>query len=301
MNVIQIENGESVGEQPDGRQVEPSCAMSKSELFAKSVVEAVRTSRKYRDIDPGLVYSLAVAELAKGIPESEVEERVRSKLHQVGGAFFVGEPKFGKALDRLREAAADNNAATWRQVCADIMRKHASTAERLSILPEFYSKILSKVDGPIRSVVDLACGFNPLSWLWMGLAADVEYHCCDIYAGEVEFLNEYFRIADINGRAEVCDLSKAIPQRKVDLAFALKTIPTLEQIDKDAGARLLAEIPARYVVLSWPVRTLSGKNIGMSTNYAQRFEDLMRPHGWGSERFEFANELVFLVKKPSRE
>ena len=59
---------------------------------------------------------------------------------------------------------------------------------------------------PIRSVLDVACGLNPLAIPWMPLAPDVHYYACDIYADMIAFLNGFFQIAGIDGQAQACDL-----------------------------------------------------------------------------------------------
>ena len=69
--------------------------------------------------------------------------------------------------------------------------------------------------------------------------------------------------------------------------------PCLEQVDKDAGQRLLDTIHARHVIVSYPTRSVSGRNVGMAQHYAERFAGLVAGRGWLVERFEFENELVF--------
>jgi hypothetical protein len=81
------------------------------------------------------------------------------------------------------------------------------------------------------------------------------------------------------------------------LALVLKTLPTLEQIAKDAGRDLLRALDASYLLVSFPARSLGGRDKRMAAHYAQHFEAVVAAEGWPAERFEFASELAFLVRK----
>ena len=88
------------------------------------------------------------------------------------------------------------------------------------------------------------------------------------------------------------------PTQKADLAFVLKAIPCLEQVDKSAGIRLLDTINADHLLISFPAHTLGGRHKGMAVNYEARFWELVANRDWSTKKFEFANELAFLVTKP---
>ena len=91
---------------------------------------------------------------------------------------------------------ADNPAAV-QNCCREIMASHASTRERLQLLGDFYPRLFDESDKP-GTLLDLACGLNPLSWRWMGLPAGTCYRVYDIHAPRVAFLNEYFRLEGID-------------------------------------------------------------------------------------------------------
>src|SRR5262245_36790257 len=176
------------------------------------------------------------------------------------------------------------------------MECHASTRERLGILETFYTTALAGLP-PIHSVLDVACGLNPLAIAWMPLAPDATYDACDIYADMVAFLNDFFRLAGVRGQSQVCDVAGNPPGRAhappVDLALVLKALPPLEQIDKRAGLNLLRALNAKYLLVSFPARSLGGRDKGMVEHYASRFLALAAAEGWPVERFEFPTELVF--------
>ena len=71
----------------------------------------------------------------------------------------------------------------------------------------------------------------------------------------------------------------------------------MEQVEKGVGARLLAGVNADHVLVSYPARSLGGASKGMRENYAAQFADLAAGQGWTIQRFDFANELAFLIDK----
>ncbi|MCA9969864.1 MAG: hypothetical protein KC425_06595, partial [Anaerolineales bacterium] len=141
------------------------------------LVTAVLASSKYRDLAPELVRRIGARELAARRSFKEAVKATKNKLHQVGGAYFETRIDYGRAAARLRQAAGDE--AAWRAACRELMRLHASTRERLPILDGFYGALLADVP-PARSVLDIACGLNPLTWPWLPAAPGAVYQACDI-------------------------------------------------------------------------------------------------------------------------
>jgi 16S rRNA (guanine(1405)-N(7))-methyltransferase len=174
------------------------------------------------------------------------------------------------------------------------MSLHASTNERLPILDDFYGQILADVL-PIRSVVDLACGLNPLAIPWMPLAEDASYTAYDIYGDMIDFVDEFMARIGVNGRAHLRDIITQPPTVEADLVLLLKSVPCLEQVEKTAVSRLLDHIQARHLLISFPARTLGGHNKGMVATYEARFEELVDGRNWSFQRFQFDTELAFLV------
>lgn len=257
------------------------------------LVEEVCRSGKYADIDPGLVARIGAAELAKGRKFKDTVKAVRNKLHQVGGAYQNVAPKYAIWLDELRAA---EDADAFRQACMAVMAAHASTKERLPILEDFYRQVFAVLP-PVNSVLDVACGLNPLALPWMPLDEGVSYFACDMYADMVGFLNGFFALALPGGRTVVCDAVASLPRQAADVAFVLKAIPCLEQVDKDAGVRLLDGLNVRYAVISFPAKSLGGRSKGMVANYEAHFEELIAGRGWSVlARLEFATELAFVVE-----
>lgn len=260
------------------------------------LVSEVQGSVKYRDISPDLVRSIAAQELTKRRTRKEAVKATKNKLHQVSGAYLDPREHYAVWLQELREAQRSGEIEVIKQACRRIMSHHASTRERLSLLEQFYSTLLAELP-PMQSVLDLACGLNPLAYPWLPNAEKSTYYVCDIYRPMIEFLNGVMEVMGIDGKAEVRDILQACPTQEVDLALVLKTIPCLEQIDKQAGARLLRAINARYMIVSFPAQSLGGRNKGMLTNYEAHFYQLVEGEKWEIRKVEFASELVFVIEK----
>ena len=260
------------------------------------LVEAVRSTHKYRTIAPDLVRDLGVRELAKGRGWKGAVKATKRKLHQVAGAYMDMGPRYPEWLRELRAARLDG-FEPLREACAQLMEHHSSTRERLPLLDEFYTPLLAGLP-PIHRVLDIGCGLHPLALPWMGLPADVEYIALDIYEDMAAFLNEFFALLPVRGRAEACDVLRSLPEQRVDLAFLLKTLACLEHVDREAGRRLLESVPADVLVVSFPAQSLTGRRgKGMEVNYEAHFQELVTEKDWQIERFEFATELVFRVVK----
>nr|AIA10753.1 ribosomal RNA methyltransferase (FmrO) [uncultured bacterium] len=260
------------------------------------LVSDVQGSAKYRDMSLDLIRTIAAQELTKRRTHKEAVKATKNKLHQVSAAYLDPRENYTAWLQELREAQQTGTAEANKQTCKQIMSHHASTRERLPLLEQFYSTLLAELPAP-HSVLDLACGLNALTLPWFPHMEAITYYACDIYRPMIDFLNATMEIMHIRGCAEVRDILQSCPTQEADLALVLKTIPCLEQIDKQAGTRLLRAINARYMIVSFPAQSLGGRNKGMVTNYEARFYQLVEGENWEIQKYEFATELVFVIKK----
>ncbi len=138
------------------------------------------------------------------------------------------------------------------------MRAHASTAERIAWLDPFYEQVAGWCGEP-RSVVDLACGLNPLALPWLHVAPEARYWCCDIDRDLAAALARLDGVFPVEVQAETCDLLAAASPPPADLALLLKTVTTLEQQRTGAAGQVLAALDCPHVVLSLPRRSLSAR------------------------------------------
>ena len=256
----------------------------------EQLVQAVRESAKYRHVSEELIRRLGVRELARRRNLKEAIKETKNTLHQVAGAYLDNTPRYADGLARLTADPAGHDALTR------MMAQHASTRERLPHLSDFYSTLFADLP-PLRSILDLACGLNPLALPWMGLPPDVRYDAYDLYGDMMAFLNEFFRLSHPNAAAHAADVITHPPTQQADLALILKFLPVLEQTERGLTLDWLRCLPAPILIVTFPTRSLGGRGRGMAENYEARFSALIQQTDWRVERFLFPNELAFRIHK----
>ncbi len=260
------------------------------------LVELVRASSKYQSISEGLIREVGAKELVKRRNLKEAVKETRTKLHQVGSAFQEKPIPYELWREELNNLPTDINAEESQKFIRACLPMHASTAERLPILTEFFNQTLNSL-APVHSVLDLACGLTPLTLSWMPVTSDVVYSAYDIYEDMTSFIGDFFSHFGIMGRVSVCDLTARVPDDKAQVALLLKTIPCLDQVDKTAAKRLLLRLNCDFILVSFPAHSLGGRLKGMRENYEARFAELVKDENWKISRFEFSSELAFLIEK----
>lgn len=260
------------------------------------LVEAIRENAKYRAMDEGLVRRVGAQELASGRGWKEAVKAARGKLHQVGGAYQEGGIRYPAWLEELERLPRDLQHPAARDFCRRMMARHASTKERLPLLERFFADTLA-AEAPVQSLLDVACGLNPLALAWMPAAADVTYTACDVYADMVDFLNRFFAHFGVRGAAHVCDLTAGVPAEVAQVALVLKTIPCLEQVEKHVGPRLLDGLNAGTLLVSFPARSLGGRGKGMPQFYEAHLREMLADRPWQVERYAYETEIAFVLRK----
>jgi len=263
----------------------------------EELVTLVCQGRKYATVHRGLVRRIVAEELVAGRSPRETVKAVRRRLHQVGAAYVNVVPRYDRWLTLLRDAAASGDIDQIKDACRTIMAGHQSSRERLDILDRFYRDLLGSI-GPIGSVLDLASGLNPLAVPWMSLALGARYSARDVFADQMAFLAQALSLLGVQADAQCSDVLAEIPGPAADVALVLKAVPCLEQLEREAGDRLVALAPARYVVVSFPTASLGGrKDRGMLSTYRTRMARLREGQPWTVREYLYDSELAYLVDK----
>ena len=255
------------------------------------IVERVLRSSRYRDVDRALLSRLADEELPRARNADDAVKRVKRRLHQAVGAF-----RGARSASALADAwTGDLQDPGFRAACADAMRGHASTSERLPYLDSFHAGIWAHTGIP-RSVLDLGCGLHPLSLPWMGIES-ATYLASDVDHRPLETVRAFLELVGQPHRIEARDVVADPPNDTADVALLLKLVTTLDRQDPDAAARLLRRLRARHAVVSFPGRSLAGRGKGMERTYRERLERLVEDVGRVSALAEASvpNELVFVL------
>ena len=260
------------------------------------LVNAVRQSVHYRAVCPDLIAQVGTVELARRRSFKEAVKATKTKLHQAAGSYLDTNLRYSAWLDRLRRARSAGGEDGYRSACREIMRHQSSTRERLPILSDFYTQALASIP-PVRTVLDVACGLNPLAIPWMPIEPGTEYRAYDVYEDLIAFLAEALPLSGVVAHASCEDVTRLGPTGPVDLALILKAVPCLDQLDRSSASHLLDVVDARHFLISFPVRSLGGREKGMMATYEARMERLLADRSWHVRRFEFATELAFLVSR----
>jgi 16S rRNA (guanine(1405)-N(7))-methyltransferase len=245
-------------------------------IDAESVAAAVLAARRYRGVAPALVRRLAREEAGRARTAAEAEKRTKRRLHQLVGAYAgtgLTDAAARRLVARLRTAWAGSVDEGFLAVCREGLARHASTRERLVVLEEFYAAIWAATGVP-GSVLDLACGLNPLAAPWMGLAPRTRYVAYDIDEGPVAVAEAVLGLLGFDAHAAVRDVASDPPDDVADVALLLKSVTTLDHQEPAAAGRLLATVQARHLVVTFPTRSLAGHGKGMERTYRARFENL---------------------------
>lgn len=257
------------------------------DVIAGIVIE-LRESRKYRDLSAGVLERTARWAYER-YAHGDAVKAAKRKLHQVYAAYCP--PGAIARLTRLINALPNPESLEFRNHCREILRGHASTAERLPNLETLYPA-LWKLTGPPKSVLDLACGFHPFALPWMHLPPDTNYVPCDIDDRLAGQINRFLVHLGRPATARCIDALGAIPKGNFDVALLLKSLPCLEQQEPGCSARILRSIPAKHVIVSFPTASLGGKHKGMREHYGRALTDLARELETELRVFEFPGEVA---------
>jgi 16S rRNA (guanine(1405)-N(7))-methyltransferase len=257
-------------------------------------VERVLRSSRYRDVDPSLLTRLADEELPRARNGDDAVKRVKRRLHQAVGAFRGAAPADALA-NATRAWHGDLRDAAFRAACAEVLATHASMRERIPFLDRFYGAIWERTGTPAR-VLDIGCGLGPLALPWMGIGS-ARYVATEVDRRPLTTARAFLELVGQPHQVVVADAVTNPPLTDVDVALLLKLVPTLDQQDAHAAARLLGTLRAGHAVVSFPARSLAGRGKGMQRTYRQRLDRLVAETGRVREVTEtsVSNELVFVL------
>ncbi len=262
------------------------------------VAGLVTASRRYRHLDAALVRRLALEEAGRARSEADAVKRVKRRLHQAVAAY---RPAARDARDLERLAAAwdgDLAGAAFRAACASVLRRHASTRERLPYLDRFFDRLWEHTGGSPESLADLGCGLGPLALPWMGLSPTAHYRAVEVDTAQLALVDGYLSLVGQPHGVEAADLAGGWRADPVEVALLLKLVPLLDRRGRGVASDLLAGVAARHAIVSFPARSLGGRDKGMERTYRERIDGLVHDLGarvTGITEASVPNELVFVL------
>jgi 16S rRNA (guanine(1405)-N(7))-methyltransferase len=220
---------------------------------------------------------------------------VRSKLREIFGVFYLGG---FESTEELIKSITKENVET---IAFDILKLHRSSKERLRNYEEIYDNIyrITKIQPEI--ILDLASGYNAFSYFFLkeSFQCSPNYTCCDIGKKDVILINKFFQNADIKGNAFYVDLTTDLSEIKrinADICFLFKALDSLEATSKYISEKILKEINSKFIVISFPTKSLGGGRSFFSTK-RKWVDKLMKRLNYTYEEFSIPNEMFFVIKK----
>lgn len=261
-----------------------------------NIVEQLAQSKKYREagICEQTIRDIVITELERQRNPKEAIQAARKKLHEVV-ALYLGDPDYAAATRQLEAAFATGNPETIKATCAEILRIHDSTNERMMLVDTFYAQIF-EITGRPKVLLDIACGLNPLTIPWMNLPPDASFYAYEIHQQRVDFLNRFLALQGIGGRALDQDILVDYPAEAGDVAMLLKEIHRMEKRRRGIVLPLLDALKVRWIVLSSPTRSRTGRH-GVKEVYREQVHEILVDRPWTITEIEFENELVYCVDK----
>jgi 16S rRNA (guanine(1405)-N(7))-methyltransferase len=219
---------------------------------------------------------------------------MRRKLHQIS-APYLGDPDYALATADLQTAFNGREPQAVENYCRGILSSHTSTRERLLIMEGFYLQLFSQGEKP-ASILDLACGLNPLTWRWMGLPASTRYLAYDIHAPRVSFLNAYFQMEGLTGEAILRDILVEPPTVAAEAAFLFKEAHRFEEREAGCNRALWRALKVRTLYVSLPPFSMTGRH-DLTLKNRKLVERSLSGETWRVRELNFPNEQVFVIDK----
>jgi len=216
----------------------------------------------------------------------------REKLHSAYGVFQYDKSEVNRLLDELKSTENEREILSIHRM---LLSSVLSTKERLPFYEEIYTKIFAITGWP-KSILDLGCGFNPMSFPFMRLE-EADYYAYDINEEDIRILNEYFRIMgdDLNGKASLFRFGDATEFPKADVCFLFKVLDILDQRGHKKSEDLIRSLKCKWVVASFSTRTVSGKK--MDHAYRGWMDRMLGRLGYEFRTLEFENEIFYVIRK----
>lgn len=244
-------------------------------------------SKKYSDICPDTVKNAFMEQTKRHGKLKDADKAARAHLHAITGAFITPD-ELKSAKKAVHEWMAGDEDAFFRAII-----NHSSTRERAEIANELYARAFSACE-KIETILDLACGINPI---FLGKMGYTNVLGLDIHAGCAELINECAEFFGWKTRARAQDLILNPPIEEADITLMMKLLPVLETQKAGAAKALLEAVRSRYMLVTFPTQTLGGKKVGMEKHYTEWFEAKIPENIHVIDRFVIGNELAYTLER----
>ena len=265
----------------------------------QQILEKILAMKKYRDsgLNQATVLDLIDQEAVRQSSFKALDKAVRRKLHNIV-APYLGEPDYAALTERLAVVPDPSpDSPDIQALSLDVLREHASTAERLPYQTELYQRLFEKVGTP-HTILDLACGLHPLAFPWMGLPLSTAYHAYDIIQPRIDFINRFFTTIGLAPLVENRDILVHPPQIEADLGIFFKEAHRFEKRQPGCNRDFWSSLRVETLAVSLPVRDLAGTH-SLLDQHRKLVENNIDKKKIREELL-FEDEVIFLIDHPGR-
>ncbi|MBN1160247.1 MAG: methyltransferase [Candidatus Diapherotrites archaeon] len=215
----------------------------------KGLLETLKETKEYKTISEETLKRVIKKNIEKYDNEKIAIKEIKKELYDLHNA-YVKMIDYKRALKQLEPAYKTKSPLKIKLAQEKILKRY--DGRRMKVIDTFYKEIF-KVTGKPKSIIDLGCGMNPLTFPWMDLPEDTEYTCYDLDSEEIKFLNEYFELAGTKQKAIQQDIISKPVTKKADVAFLFKLITCLEWQEPGSAKEIVEKINAKYIVITMQV------------------------------------------------
>lgn len=253
------------------------------------LVEKILSSKKYKEYPKATVTRIVEGFYSK-YPEKVLEKQVKNKLHQISGSFDES-GKILKHFDFIDGLSFDSIKI--------VLASHSSTRERLPFLGEFYSDLF-KATGNVGRVLDIGCGLNPLALLVVPNSI-ATYTGVEINGSLVKINNLVLQKAQVKTKFNILHndvFDSSILKPRYNLVLLFKMMQVLDLMENNGGEKIIGSLDSRYFALSFPILSLSGKQVGMKNFYQNYLEKLCKKQNFKTIFYkEYKNEVLYVLER----
>ncbi len=251
----------------------------------EELIKQIKNKKTLKNVDNSLIkyhleqYFKHNPKLFKKLNKKKIRKKVikdiRAILHRAYGMFLLKSYFKKEKIKNIEK----------------LLKAHRSTKERIPIYYKLY-KELFKITGVPKSLLDLGCGFNPLSFKYMNLD-NVKYYAFDISKPDLDFLKQHIDFLD----TKVVNLLSVKQLPKTDVCFMFKLLNHIDlSKHHKESEKLLNKVRSKWLIISFPLETISGKKMKYRQNNWLKF--MVERNGWGLvKRFIIGNEEFFIIRK----
>lgn len=266
----------------------------------KNFIKKIKENKKYSSISEDVII-IEIKNYMRKYQTDLYDEKfaikmIRRQLHRFYSSYQTkGKKKINNLLEILEKDKENLD------VINEILSTTIATKERLEKYSNIYKKIFEISKEP-SSITDLGCGLNPISIPYMQLK-NLKYNAYDIDEEDVNLLNKFFKIMNINGKAEILDLRNLEKLKKIeksDMIFMFKVydliVPKTKKFKK-IGEDIINIIKdkAEFLVVSFATKTLTRKSMNLPRRIG--FEMMLDRNNLKYDFIQTDNEIYYVVSE----